>query len=64
MNAELKEALHRMSSQKKKIKPGFVKSVAKGTANGLGKLGKGVALGVAGELVSIFTLGLVKPPKR
>jgi len=51
-------------SKGKRKKKGFVRDVAKGTAKGLGKLAKGATLGVAGELASILTLGLFKPPRR
>ncbi len=45
-------------------KTGFVKSVAKGTAKGLGDLAKGATIGVARELASILSLGLYKPRRR
>jgi hypothetical protein len=53
----------------KKGKKGLVmvkltRGVAKGTVKGLGKLGKGVVGGVGSELLSIFTLGLYRPPRR
>lgn len=51
----------RQNTRKKK---GFVKDVAKGAAKGLGKLAKGAAVGVVGELASILTLGLFKRPRR
>ena len=53
-----------MNSRRQGKKVGFAKSVAKGTAKGLGKLAKGAATSVVAELASILTLGLFKPPKR
>ena len=51
-------------SQRKRKKNGFAKDVAKGTAKGLGKLARGVAVGVVTEIASILSLGLYKPPRR
>jgi len=51
-----------MSSKRRK--KGFVKGVGKGVGKGLGKLAKGATLGVVGELASILSLGLFKPPRR
>lgn len=51
-----------MRSNKRK-KNGFTKSVAKGAAKGLGKLATGAAAGVVGELASILSLGLYRPPR-
>ena len=45
-------------------KPGLVRSVGKGAAKGLSRLGKDTATGVIGELLSIATLGLFRPRKR
>jgi hypothetical protein len=45
-------------------KPKKKKTIARGVARGLGKLGKGIVTGVVGELASIFTLGLYRPRRR
>ena len=49
---------------KKRRKPGFARSVAKGTAKGLGRLGRDATKGVVSELASILTLGLFRPNRR
>jgi hypothetical protein len=62
--SQLNKELFMSKSKYPKKKRSFAKDVAKGTAKGLGKLASDTAAGVAGELVSIFTLGLFKPPRR
>ena len=42
----------------------FPAKVAKGSAKGLGRLAAGIVSGVAGELASIFTLGLYRRPRK
>lgn len=42
----------------------FPKKVGKGAAKGLGRLARGSITGVIGELASIMTLGLYRPPRR
>ena len=51
-----------MTTRRKK--KGLVKDIGKGVGKGLGKLAKGGTLSVVGELASILSLGLFKPPRR